>query len=181
MKTWDSGKEQDKLLNKLERQQRQQAFKQDRFLKFKLPEIHNKLSQTLLMKRIIETDNPTAISGLILNGLKKAMRSQEFDFKYFIAPIRDLVPRPNPHSLYMTQYIMEVMIDDPNVIDIYGTDEEIYEAVNEVFSKIRTQFERAEEEIVAQLARDKSVVPGSRDYEIALEQLIRKKLGDPQK
>lgn len=181
MKTWDSGKEQDKLLNKLERQQRQQAFKQDRFLKFKLPEIHNKLSQTLLMKRIIETDNPTAISDLILNGLKKAMRSQEFDFQYFIAPIRDLVPRPNPHSLYMTQYIMEVIINDPNVIDIYGTDEEIYEAVNEVFSKIRTQFERAEEEIVAQLARDKSVVPGSRDYEIALEQLIRKKLGDPQK
>lgn len=181
MKTWNSGKEQDKLLNKLERQQRQQAFKQDRFLKFKLPEIHNKLSQTLLMKRIIETDNPTAISDLILNGLKKAMRSQEFDLKYFIAPIRDLVPRPNPYSLYMIQYIMEVMIDDPNVIDIYGTDEEIYEIVNEVFSKIRTQFERAEEEIVAQLARDKSVVPGSRDYEIVLEQLIRKKLGDPQK
>jgi hypothetical protein len=181
MKTWNSGKEQDKLLNKLERQQRQQAFKQDRFLKFKLPEIHNKLSQTLLMKRIIETDNPAAISDLILNGLKKAMRSQEFDFKYFIAPIRDLVPRPNPYSLYMIQYIMEVMIDDPNVIDIYGTDEEIYEIVNEVFSKIRTQFERAEEEIVAQLARDKSVVPGSRDYEIVLEQLIRKKLGDPQK
>ena len=181
MKTWHSGKEQDKLLKKLERQEREQAFQRTRFLRFRLSEIRNELTQSLLMKGIIETDNPAAVSDLILNGLKKAMRSPEFDFKYFIAPVRDLVSRPNPYSLYMTQYIKEVVIDDSNVIDIYGTDEEIYEVVNKVFSKIRAHFDRAEEEIVVQLAHDKSLVPGSRDYEIALEQLIRKKLGEPEK
>lgn len=181
MKKWDSGRVHERLINRLERQERQQAFQRDRFFRFKLPDIHNKLSQTLLMKKIIETDNPAAISGLILKGLKKALKSSEFDLKYFIAPIRDLVPRPNPYSLYMTQYIMEVIINDPDVIEIYGTDLEIYRVVNEVFSQINIKFERAEEEVMAQLSRNRSLVPGSREYEIALDQLIRKKVGEPQK
>ena len=180
MKIFDSGRVQDKLIKRLERQERQQAFQRDRFFSFKLPEIHNKLTQALLMEKIIETDNPTAVSDSLLKGLKKALRSSEFDFKYFIAPIRSLVPRANPFSLYMTQYIMEVLIDDPDVIDIYGTDLEIYQVVNKVISKISIQFERAEEEIAAQLSRNKSLVPGSREYEIALDELLRKKVGDPQ-
>jgi hypothetical protein len=181
MKTWHSGRVQDKILNRLERQEKQQIFERDRFFKFKLPEIHNKLSQKLLMEKIIETDNPAAISNAILKGLKKSQKSPEFDFKYFIAPIRSLVPRPNPYSLYMTQYIMEVLINDPDVIEIYGTDLEIYQVVNEIFSKVNIRFEKAEEEIMAQIGRDKSLVPGSREYEIALDQLVRKKLGEPQK
>ena len=181
MKTWHGGRVQDKIINRLERQERQQAFQRDRFLKFKLPEIHNMLSQTLLMKKIIETDNPAAVSDAILTGLKKAIKSSEFDLKYFIAPIRGLVPRPNPISLYMTQYIMEVIINDPDVIEIYGTDKEIYQVVNDVFIQIRDKFERTEKEIVAQLASNKSLVPGSREYEIALDQLIRKNFGEPKK
>jgi len=125
-----SGKVQDKLINRLERQEKRQAFQQDRFFKFKLNEIHNKLSQNLLMKKVIETDNPAAISNSLLKCLKKAVKSSQFDFDYFIAPIRGLVPRPNRHSLYVTQYIMEVLINDPDVIEIYGTDEEIYRIVN---------------------------------------------------
>jgi len=180
MKRFDSGRVQDKLIDRLERLERQQAFQRDRFFKYKLPEIHNKLTQALLMKKIIETDNPAVISDLILQGLKKALKSSEFDFKYFIAPIRNLVPRPNPYSLYMTQYVMEVVINDPNVIDIYGTDQEIYQVINEVISQINIQFERTEEEVMAQMARNKSLIPGTREYELALEQLFRQKVGEPQ-
>jgi hypothetical protein len=180
MRTFDGGRVQDKLINRLERQERQQAFQRDRFLKFKLPEIHNKLSETLLMKKVIETESPGAVSDALLKGLKRALNSTEFDFKYFIAPIRNLVPRPNPYALFITQYIMEVLINDPNVIEIYGTDEEIYRTVNEVFSRINIKFERAEEEIMAQMARNRSLVPGSREYDITLDELVRKKLGEPQ-
>ena len=180
MKTWDSGRVQDKILNRLERQEKQQIFRRDRFFKFKLSEIHKKLSQKLLMEKIIETDKPAAISDAILDGLKKSQRSSEFDFKYFIAPIRSLVPRPNPYSLYMTQYIMEVLINHPDVIEIYGTDVEIYQVVNGGISRINIQFERGEEEIMAQISRNKSLVPGSREYDIVLDELIRKKFGEPQ-
>jgi len=180
MRRWHNERIQDKILSRLERQQQQKAYQRDRFLRFKLPEIHNRLSQTLLMEKIIETDNPGAISEEILKGLKQAMRSSEFDFKYFIAPIRDLVPRPNPHALYMTQYIMEVLINHPDVIEIYGTDQEIYKVVNDVFSKINKKFQRTEEEILAQLSRNRSLVPGSREYDIALDELVREKMGEPQ-
>jgi hypothetical protein len=181
MKKWNSGRVQERIINRLERQERQQAFERDRFFKFKLPEIQNKLSQTLLMKKVVESDKPAVVSDHILTCLKKALKSSEFDFKYFIAPIRNLVPRPNPYSLYLTQYIMEVLINDPDIIEIYGTDLEIYQIVNEVVSKINIRFEKTEEEILTQLSHNKSLVPGSRDYDIALEQLIRKKLGEPQK
>lgn len=180
MKRYDTGRVQEKLLNRLERKEKQEAFQRDRFLKFKLPEIHTKLSQALVMEKIIETDNHAAISDLLLKGLKKALRANEFDFKYFIAPIRNLVPQPNLYSLYITQYIMEVLIDDPSVIDIFGTDDDIYKCVNNVITRINIKFERDEEEIIRQLSHNKSLAPGSRDYEIALDQLFRKKVGEPQ-
>ena len=181
MKSWDTGRVQNKLIKQLERQERREAFQRDRFLRFKLSEIHNRLNQALLMKKIVETDDPSAVSASLFRGLKKALNSSEFDLKYFIAPIRDLVTRPNPYSLYMTQYIMEVLIDEPSVVDIYGTDKDIYSVVNEVISQINIQFERAEEEIMAELGRNKSLTPGSREYDIALDQLIKKKFGEPER
>ena len=181
MKRFDTGRVQDKILNRLERKEKQEAFQRDRFFKFKLPQIHSNLSQTLLMEKIIETDNPTAVSDLLLKGLRQALRTNEFEFKYFIAPIRSVVPRPNPISLYMTQYILEVMIQDPAVIEVYGTDLEIYKVVNDVITRINLKFERAEQEIIKQLSKNKSLTPGSREYDISLDQLFRQKMGEPQK
>lgn len=181
MKRFGSGRVQEKLIDGLERKERQEAFQRDRFFKFKLPEIHTSLSQALLMEKIIETDNPAAVSNLILKGLKKAQKISEFDFKYFIAPIRNLLPHANPISLYITQHILEVIINDSCVIEIYGTDLEIYKVVNDVISRINLKFERAEERIIQQLSRNKSLLPGSRDYEIALDKFFREKIGEPQK
>ena len=180
MKRFDSGKVQEKLIDRLERKEKNEAFQRDRFFKFKLSEIHKSLSQSLLMEKIIETDNPTAVSDLILKGLRRILKTNEFDFKYFIAPIRNLVTRPNPISLYFTQYILEVIIDDPSVIDVYGTNEEIYKIVNDVITRINMKFDRTEMEITQQLSRDTTLTPGSREYEVALEELFRKKMGDPQ-
>lgn len=180
MKNFNTGRVQDKLISKLERQEKQQAFQRDRFFKFKLSEIHNNLSQALLMEKIVETDNSAAFSDTLLKGLKNLLKTNEFDFKYFIAPIRNLVPRSNPISLYITQYILEVVINDPSVIDVYGTDQDIYQVVNRVITNINLKFERAEEKILQQLSHNKSLIPGSRDYDIALDQLFRKTMGDPQ-
>lgn len=131
------------------------------------------------MEKIIETDNASAVSDLILKGLKNVLRISEFDFKYFVAPIRNLVAHPNPISLYMTQYILEVLLDDASVIEVYGTDLEIYKVVNHVITQTNIKFERAEKEIMEQVSRNKSLTPGSRDYDIALDQLFRKKMGQP--
>ena len=102
MKYRYSGRVQDRLINRLERKEKRESFRRDRFFRFKLSEIHNKLAQALLLNRIIETENPQAVSDLVMRGLNKAYKSNEFDFKYFIAPIRTVVPRPNPYALYLT-------------------------------------------------------------------------------
>ena len=180
MRQFDTGRVQDKLINRLDRQEKQQAFKQDRFIRFKLPEIHKELTQVLLMEKIIETENQAAVSDMILRGLRTALKSSEFDFKYFISPIRDLVPRPNQLALYMTQYVNETLVDEPEVIDVYGTNEEIYQLIQQVISKSKTRFERTEADVLAQLAASKTLTPGTRDYEIALDQMIQKRLGEPQ-
>jgi hypothetical protein len=177
MKYRYSGRTHDKLIDKLERKEKRESIRRDRFFKFKLSEIHNKVSQALLLKRIIETENSQAISDLIMQGLNKAYKTSEFDFRYFIAPIRNIIPRPNPYALYLTQYILEVIINDPHVIDIYGTDLEIYKLIDGIITQINERFERAEEEIFQQLSHNRSLTPGSRDYEIALEQLFNKKMG----
>jgi len=177
MKYRDSGRIQDKLISRLEKKEKRESYRRDRFFKFKLSEIHNKLAQTLLIKRIIETENPQKISDLILQALNKAYKSNDFEYKYFIAPIRTLVPRPNPYALYLTQYILEVMINDPNVIDVYGTDLEIYTLIDNVIGQVNEKFERTEKEIFTQISHNKSLTPGSRDYEIAIEQLFYKKIG----
>lgn len=172
-----SGSTQDKLINRLEKKERRESLRRDRFFKVKLSEIHNKLFQSLLLNKIVETDNSQAISDLLLQGLNKAHKTSEFDFKYFVAPIRTIVPRPNPYALYLTQYILEVMINDPHVIDIYGTDLEIYKHVDKIIKQINDRFEQVEEEITKQLSHNKSLIPGSRDYDLALEQLFRNKMG----
>ena len=181
MKYRYSGRIQDRLIDRLERKEKRESFRRDRFFKFKLAEIHNKVSQALLLNKIIETESSQAISDLVMQSLNKAYKSNEFDFKYFIAPIRTLVPRPNPYALYVTQYILEVIINDPHVIDIYGTDLEIYKLIDNIISQINERFERTEEQIVKQLSHNKSLIPGSRDYEIALEQLFYKKIGPSQR
>jgi len=181
MKHFDTGKELDKVLKGIERKEKRAAFQRDRFFKFKLPEIHTSLSQALLMEKVVETENPAAFSDLLLKGLKQAIRVNEFEFKYFVAPLRNLLPNPNPVALYVTQYILEVVLNDPSVIEVYGTDMEIYRLVNDVIKKINTKFERTEEEILQQLSRNKNLTQGSREYDIALDQAFRKKMGEPQK
>jgi len=179
MHTRDSGKVHNKLVKRLERQEKQLAYQQGRFFRYKLDEIHGKLMQTLLQEKIIETDNAAAVSSALMKGIKKAANSTEFDFTYFISPIRTLVPRPNPYSLYMTQYLMEVLINDLSVIEIYGTDEEVYHVINKVISQCSIQFDEMEREIEAQLARNQKLVPGSAAYQVAKDEMFSKKVGDP--
>jgi len=181
MKYRYSGRTQDRLIDRLERKEKRESLRRDRFFRFKLSEIHNRVSQGLLLNKIIETENPQAISDLIMQGLNKAYKSNEFDFKYFTAPLRTLVPRPNPYALYLAQYILEVIINDPHVIDVYGTDLEIYTLIDGIIRQINERFEQTEKEIVKQLSHNKSLIPGSRDYEIALEQLFYKKIGSSEK
>ena len=68
--------------------------------------------------------------------LKDTFTAEDFDVQYQIAPLRSLVRRPNFISLYITSFIIEKLINHRTIIDIYGTDEEIYQCVNSQVSRM---------------------------------------------
>jgi len=57
--------------------------------------------------------------------------------QFKVAPIRSVSQDPNIISLYMTQYIIEDLIDHPKIQDVFGDDQDVYKAVDSVLSKIR--------------------------------------------
>ena len=100
-------------------------------------ELAIKLVQTLLDEHIIETNSDRAIKELFSAQMKKITDLEEFEINFKIAPLRGIVNDPNFMSLYFTQYIIEDLLDHPNVQDVYGDDASIYKAVDKVFATIR--------------------------------------------
>ncbi len=95
------------------------------------------LVQRLLDNHIIETNSVHTIQEIMAKQLQQLGDMEEFDMQYKIAPIRDLTPDPNVLSLYLTQFIIEDLIDHPNIQDVFGDDLEIYRAVDSTLNKIR--------------------------------------------
>ena len=95
------------------------------------------LVQRLLDKHIIETTSTDAIRETFSKNLKKLSEMEEHDLNFKIAPIRQLVPKANFISLYMTQFIIEDLIDHRDIEDIFGEEGDIYMAVDSVLSALR--------------------------------------------
>ena len=55
---------------------------------------------------------------------------------YAIAPFRNLVQQPNVVSLYLTAFVIEKLIDHKAVVDIYGSDADIYLCIHKQVSKL---------------------------------------------
>ena len=95
------------------------------------------LVQRLLDLHIIETNSAHAIQEVMAKQLQQLSDMEEFDMQFKIAPIRNLTPDPNVISLYLTQFIIEDLINNSHIQDVFGDDLEIYRAVDSILSKIR--------------------------------------------
>ena len=96
-----------------------------------------KLVQRLLDREIIETNSVTAIKEAFESQLLKLGYIEEFELQMKIAPIRTVAQDPNVVSLYFTQYIVEDLIQNPAIQDVFGDDLDIYRAVDSVFRVLR--------------------------------------------
>ena len=101
------------------------------------PELAISLVQRLLDSHIIETNSVHAIQEVMEKQLQHMSDMEEFDMQFKIAPIRNLTQDPNVISLYLTQFIIEDLINHTNIQDVFGDDMEIYRAVDSVLAKIR--------------------------------------------
>lgn len=93
-------------------------------------DLANRISMKLIEEKLIETKNKKELERQLAGCIKTLVTAEDFDVQYQIAPLRTLVRRPNFVSLYITAFVIEKLINHRSIIDIYGTDEEIYECVN---------------------------------------------------
>ena len=91
----------------------------------------NAISSKLIEKDLVETTNQNAFEEQIRSCLDKMTRMDDFDIDFQIAPLRNIVPQPQIVSLYVTAYVIEKLINHKDVVDIYGSDEEIYFTINQ--------------------------------------------------
>lgn len=127
----------DKTIRTIDRKREQERRKM--FLKAKdhAPEFAAKLVQRLIDREIIETTSVSAMREAFEAQLSKLGYLEEFELQMKIAPVRTLAQDPNVVSLYMTQYIVEDLIEHPAIQDIFGDDLDIYRAVDSVFRILR--------------------------------------------
>jgi len=101
------------------------------------PELAVRLVQRLIDEHIIETNDVHAIQEGVERQLREPADMDEFEIRLKIADIRTLVQDPNILSLYLTAYIIDDLINHPNIQDIFGDDLDVYNAVESVLGIIR--------------------------------------------
>ncbi|MDL1981994.1 MAG: hypothetical protein LWX02_11090 [Deltaproteobacteria bacterium] len=93
--------------------------------------LSNAIAMKLIENDIIETTNKNALEEQINKCLEKLSHSDEFDIDYQIAPVRNIIPNPHIVSIYVTSFVIEKLINHKDVIDIFGSDEDIYHCINQ--------------------------------------------------
>ena len=129
----------DKAIRALDRKREQERYYTLSMAQKNAEELATKLVQRLLDREIIETTSDQALREVFADIFRNLSSMEEFDIQFKIAPIRSITNDPNFISLYITQYITEELLNHPKVLDVYGDDLEIYNAVESILSKIRPQ------------------------------------------
>ena len=89
----------------------------------------------LVESSLVETTNKNVLEEQILACLEKLTRAEDFDIDFQNAPFRHIVPQPHVISLYVTAYVIETLINHKVVVDIFGSDQEIYLCINQQVAK----------------------------------------------
>jgi hypothetical protein len=95
----------------------------------------NAISMKLIENKLVETTNKNSMEEQIRKCLEKLGRSDDFEIDYQIAMLRNLVNQPNVVSLYITSFVIEQLIKHKDIIDVFGSDEEIYISINRQVEK----------------------------------------------
>jgi len=85
----------------------------------------------LVESNLVETTNKNVLEEEIAKCLERLTQSEGFDIDYMTAPFRSTVPHPHVVSLYVTAFVIETLINHKVVVDIYGSDDEIYRCINQ--------------------------------------------------
>ncbi len=131
-KTFQIGNRESKLLSKIESSKERERFRSINAVRDNVEPYSNKVSMKLVEEKLIETVSKNSIQEQIAKCIEEMGRAEDFDIDFQIAPLRSLVQNPNVVSLYLTTFIVETLINHKDVIDIYGSDDDIYYCIQKV-------------------------------------------------
>lgn len=118
------------VISRLDHAKEAQRSKALHLLRQHIDGISARVAMKLIEQKLVETTSKRELEEQIHGCLTTLLTAEEFEVQYQVANFRTLVPRPHLISLYVTAFVIEKLIDHRCVVDIYGTDEEIYHCVN---------------------------------------------------
>ena len=118
------------ILSKIESSKEYERRQAINAVRDRMEPLANAISQRLIDSELVETTSKNTLEEQIRGCLEKLSRSDDFEVDYQVAPIRRLVPHPHIVSLYVTAFVIEKLIKHKDVVDIFGSDEDIYLCIN---------------------------------------------------
>jgi len=135
-KVFYTGNREAKLLSKIESSKEREKIKTISSIRDNIDTFSNKVSMKLIESGLIETVSKTSVQNQIVRCLDTLCKAEDFDIDYMVAPFRTIVSNPNIASLYLTAFIVEKLINHKDVIDVYGSDEDIYFCIQKEMSAL---------------------------------------------
>jgi len=135
-KVFNVGSREAKLLSKIESSKEKEKRRILNILKDNIDFFSNKVSMKLVETGLVDTISKNSIQEQIAKCLETLCRAESFDIDFQIAPFRNIVQNPNVVSLYLTAFIVEKLINHKDVIDIYGSNADIYHCIQQEASKL---------------------------------------------
>jgi hypothetical protein len=127
----------DKAVRAIDRKREQERRKMFIFARDHADVLATKLVQRLIDREIVETNSVESIRSSFEKQLRLLHIIEDFDLQMKLAPVRTLVQDPNIVSLYLTQYIVEDLVEHPDIQDIFGEDIDVYRAVDSITKVLR--------------------------------------------
>jgi hypothetical protein len=115
-----------KILSKIESSKEYARRKTIEGVRDCIAPLSNSIAMKLVENDLVQTTNKNVLEEQIVTCLEKLSHADDFDIDYQNAPYRNIVPQPNVVSLYLTAFVIETLINHKVVVDIFGSDEEIY-------------------------------------------------------
>jgi len=100
-------------------------------------EFSTRVTQRLIDREVLEINSVQAVRDAFVEQLQNLPNMEDFDIQMKVAPIRTLIQDPNILSLYLTGYIIEDLINNPAIEDVFGEDLDIYLAIDSIFKVLR--------------------------------------------
>jgi hypothetical protein len=135
-KTFSRGNREANLLSRIESSKERDRTRAINAVRDNIDIFSNRVAMKLVEAGLVETVSKNSIQEQLSKSLTTLCRSDDFDIDFQIAPFRTLVSNPNVVSIYLTAFVVEKLINHKDVVDIFGSDEDIYHCIQKEMAKL---------------------------------------------